>query len=173
MKKGDIGMAKCFSKKYGNKGWASTTCNPMSRCLSAPDATSLHHCLQNLRQYYTIFNWIQELDTKGCCQHWVRGFLRYMPSPFYSASVVLFQLHGGMVSHMQALATPSCTHYLDTYHWKHISFGCLFLRQWCRDVASGADRHLDIGLQVVEAHPLFPYFLEKRLAIPISPFFIY
>ena len=40
--------------------------------------------------------------------------------------------------------------------------------QWCRDVASGADRHLDIGLQVVEAHPLFPYFLEKRLAIPTS-----
>ena len=40
----------------------------------------------------------------------------------------------------------------------------------CRDVASGADRHLDIGLQVVEAHPLFPYFLEKRLAIPTSPF---
>ena len=22
MKKGDVGMAKCFSKKYGNKGWA-------------------------------------------------------------------------------------------------------------------------------------------------------
>ena len=29
------------------------------------------------------------------------------------------------------------------------------------DVASGAGRHLDIGLHVVEAHPLFPYFLEK------------
>ena len=42
-----------------------------------------------------------------------------------------------------------------------------------RDVASGADRHLDIGLQVVEAHPLFPYVLEKRLAIPTSPFFVY
>ena len=43
------------------------------------------------------------------------------------------------------------------------------------DVASGAYRHLDItvGLQVVEAHPLFPYFLEKPLAIPTSPFFIY
>ena len=41
------------------------------------------------------------------------------------------------------------------------------------NVASGADRHLDIGLQVVEGHPLFPYFLEKRLAIPTSPFFIY
>ena len=30
-----------------------------------------------------------------------------------------------------------------------------------------------MGLQVVEAHPLFPYFLEKRLAIPTPPFFIY
>ena len=48
MKKGDVGMAKRFSKKYGNKGWASNTCNPMSRCLSAPDATSLHH---NIREY--------------------------------------------------------------------------------------------------------------------------
>ena len=37
----------------------------------------------------------------------------------------------------------------------------MFLRQ-CRDVASGADRHLDIGLQVVEAHLLFPYFLPAR-----------
>ena len=37
-------------------------------------------------------------------------------------------------------------------------------------MASGADRHLDIGLQVVEGHLLFPYFLEKRLAIPTSPF---
>ena len=37
------------------------------------------------------------------------------------------------------------------------------------DVASD----LDTGLQIVEAHPLFPYFLEKRLAIPTSPFFIY
>ena len=47
MKKGDVGMAKRFSKKYGNKGWASTTWNPMSRCLSAPDATSLYHWLKN------------------------------------------------------------------------------------------------------------------------------
>ena len=33
-------------------------------------------------------------------------------------------------------------------------------------------RRLDIGLQVVEAHPLFPYFLEKHLATPTSPFSI-
>ena len=51
---------------------------------------------------------------------WETGFIRYMPSPYYLASVVLFQLHGGMVSHMQVLATPSSTvHktlYLDPYH---------------------------------------------------------
>ena len=56
-----------------------------------------------------------------------------MPSPFYQASVVLFQLHGGKVSHMQVLATPSSTvnnaEYLDPYHINHISFSCLFLRQ--------------------------------------------
>ena len=34
------------------------------------------------------------------------GVVRYMPSPFYTASVVLFQLHGCVVSHMQVLATP-------------------------------------------------------------------
>ena len=42
------------------------------------------------------------------------------------------------------------------------------------DVASGSDRHLDItfGLHLyLIAHPLFPYLLEKHLAIPISPFF--
>ena len=93
-----------------------------------------------------------------------------MPSPFCSASVVLFQLHGGMVSHMQALATPSSTLHstwiLTTKFW-------LLVLEACRDVASGADRHLDIGLRVVEAHPLFPYFLEKCLAITTSPFFIY
>ena len=40
------------------------------------------------------------------------------------------------------------------------------------DVASGADRHVVIGLQVVDALPLFPFFLEKRLAIPISFFYL-
>ena len=38
-------MAKHFSKKYGNKGRASNYLQSekvMSRCLSAPDATSLH-----------------------------------------------------------------------------------------------------------------------------------
>ena len=42
-------------------------------------------------------------------------------------------------------------------------------------VASGADRNLGItfGLELVESSSLFPYFLEKHLPIPTSPFFIY
>ena len=32
-----------------------------------------------------------------------------MPSPFYPSSVVLFLLHGGMVSHMEVLATQFST----------------------------------------------------------------
>ena len=42
------------------------------------------------------------------------------PYIFYPASVVLFQLHGGIVSHMQVLPTSSSTvhntKYLDPYH---------------------------------------------------------
>ena len=98
-----------------------TTSNPkvISRCLSAPDATSLHHCLQ---QYFTILSLIQALDTKRPVASLGKGnFLGvYMPFPFYPASVVHFQLQGGMVSHMQVLATPSSTvnnnKYLDPYH---------------------------------------------------------
>ena len=99
-----------------------------------------------------------------------------MPSSFYPGSVEFFQLHEGMVIHMYVLATPTSTvnntKILNPYHRNHITFGCLFLRQWCRDLASGADRNLDItfGLKV---HSLFLYFLEKHLAIPTSPFFIY
>ena len=68
-------MAKHFSKKYGNKGLASTTCNPMSRCLSAPDATSLHHCLKNHQQNCTLLCSIQALDTKRPVASLVKGGL--------------------------------------------------------------------------------------------------
>ena len=61
MKKGDVGMANRFSKKYGNKGLPFNYLR-IKRCLSAPDTTSLHHCLKNHFQYYTILNWIQALD---------------------------------------------------------------------------------------------------------------
>ena len=40
-KKGDVGMAKCFSKSTETRDELLTICNPMSRCLSVPDTTSL------------------------------------------------------------------------------------------------------------------------------------
>ena len=53
----------------------------------------------------------------ACNKPCERVFVRYMPSPFYPSSVVLFQLDGGIVSHMQILATQfSAVHntkYLD------------------------------------------------------------
>ena len=63
MEKGDVGMAKRFSKNYGNKDELSTTCNPkvmsrcLLRCLSEPDATSLHHCLKNKQLKSIWFLW--------------------------------------------------------------------------------------------------------------------
>ena len=39
-------MAKYFSKSTETRDELSTI-NLMSRCLSSPDATSLHHCLKN------------------------------------------------------------------------------------------------------------------------------
>ena len=34
----------------------------LSGCLSMPDATSLHHCLQNHHQYCIILSWIRALN---------------------------------------------------------------------------------------------------------------
>ena len=79
---------------------------------------------------------------------------------FLYSNCSAFPASWGIISHMLLLATPSLTmyntKYLDPYHWNHTSFSCLFLRQWCRDVASGADRHLDItfGLHLVESSSL-------------------
>ena len=54
--KGDVGMAKCCSKSTETRDELSTTCILNKRCLSVPDATSLHHCLQDHRQYFTILS---------------------------------------------------------------------------------------------------------------------
>ena len=89
------------------------------RYLSAPDATFLHLCLLNHRQYFTKLN-LSIGHHDAFSQPWERGFIRYMSSPFYPACILFFQLNGGMVSLMQALATTSSmvhnTEYLDTYH---------------------------------------------------------
>ena len=48
-------------------------------------------------------------------------------------------------------------------------------RHICRDVASDADRHLDItfGLQVVESSSCVSVPFREAFSIPTSPFFIY
>ena len=127
--KGDVGMTKCFS---GNKGWASTTCNPMSRYLSAPDAISLHHYIKNHHQYCTILCWIQALDTKRPVASLVKGGLLGI-CHLLSSCVVLFQRHGGMVCHMQVLATNL---YIILYTWILTSETILVLAacSWGSDV---------------------------------------
>ena len=147
------GMAKHFSKKYGNKGWA--------------------------------FNYLQsESHVKMPVIAWCyiptslppepSSIFYYLKLTLYPASVVLFQLHGGMVSHMQVLPTPSSTvhntKYLDPYHWSYISFRCLFLRHWCRDVALGADRHLDITFGL-ESSSLVCVLFREAFSHPYISFF--
>ena len=145
-------MAKRFSKKYRNKGWASTTC---ILCQDACQCLMLHPYITSLPPKPSSIFYYPKLNSnighyEAFSQSWVRVFVMYMPSPFYPSRVVLFQLHGGMVNHMQVLNTHfsivHITKYLDLYLWNHTSCSCLFLRQWCRDVASGADRHLDIWI---------------------------
>ena len=71
-------MAKCFSKKYGNKGRSFNHLQSekvMSRCLSAPEATSLQYCFQNHLQYITILSLIQALDTKRPVARLAKGDL--------------------------------------------------------------------------------------------------
>ena len=58
MKKGDVGMAKCFSKKYGNTGMSFQLPIIRKLCQDACQHLMLypyvHHYLQNHCQYFTI-----------------------------------------------------------------------------------------------------------------------
>ena len=72
-----------------------------------PDATSLHHCLQNHHQYCIILSSIRALNINKPVVNLAvkRGCKIYVISFLAIASVVLFKLHGCVVSHMQVLAT--------------------------------------------------------------------
>ena len=52
-------MVKCFSKKYGNKEELATTAilKLCQDALSAPDATSQHHCLKNKHLKLIWLHW--------------------------------------------------------------------------------------------------------------------
>ena len=137
----------------------------LSGCLSMPDATSLHHCLQNHHQYCSILSWIRALNINRLIVNLTEaGLYCYI----YIASVVLLKLHGCVVSHMEVLATTLLsvhnllnTHFAGPLQLKEFNFSYLFLRQWCRDVASGIDRHpdrieIDFRLQMQGNRKLIP-----------------
>ena len=116
-------MAKRFSE---TRDEFSTTCNPKSRlCQDACQHKLLHPYITASRTIVNIVLLKLNSDIgyyEACSQTCERGFVRYMPSPFYQASVVPIQLHGGMVSHMPVLATPS-----STVH--NTKYCCLLLRK--------------------------------------------
>ena len=77
------------------------------------------------------------------------------------------------------LKSPSprlATGFLVSNAWiqlKLVLYWWWFCRQWCRDVASGADRHLDItfGLQVVESSSLVSVLFREVFSHPYISFF--
>ena len=65
MKKGDVGMAKHFSKKYGNKGWAfdypvSAIWNQFLFCQDACQCLMLHPYITASRTIINIIlSWVE------------------------------------------------------------------------------------------------------------------
>ena len=145
--------------------WLPCICNLKSISvpsgyLSMPDATSLHHCFQNHHQYCIILSWIRALNINIPIVNLAEWGCKI-------ASVVLLKLHGCVVSHMPVLATTLLsvhninTHFAGPLQLKEFNFSNLFLRQWCRDVASGIDRHpdrteIDFRLQILGNWKLIP-----------------
>ena len=88
-----------------------------------------------------------------------------MPLSFYSASVVLFQLHGIVVRHKPVLAIPSSTvHILKT--WILITETILVLAacSWGRDVAL-------FGQQVDENSSLVSVLFREAFSYPYISYF--
>ena len=172
MKKGDVGMVNCFSKKYGNKGLAFNYLQSYSYA-KMPFSAWCYIPTSLPPEPSIIFLNSGIEHSEACIQPWERVFLRYMTSPFYPTSVVFSSFTGGMVSHKPH--PPQLWIILNmwiiTTETILVLVACSW-GKWCMDVAPGADRHLDItfGLQVAESSSL--YFLEKRVAIPTSTFFI-
>ena len=165
MKKRDVGMAKHFSIKYRNKGWAfdypvSVIWNKFLFCQDACQCLMLHPYITASRTIINIVLSGVELGHSTLSQPCKSGVVRYMYSPFYIASVVLLKLHGCVVSHMEVCIILN-TDYAGPLQLKEFNFSYLFLRQWCRDVASGIDRHhdrteIDFRLQIQGNRKLIP-----------------
>ena len=86
---------------------------------------------------------------------------------------------------MQVLATTLLsvhnllnTHFAGPLQLKEFNFSYLFLRQWCRDVASGIDRHPDrteiyfrLRYRVIESSSLVPVLFREVFSHPYISFF--
>ena len=111
----------------------------LSGCLSMPDATSLHH-----QQYCIILSWIRAFNIKSTlqkrgCKVYVISFL-YSKCSNFQAAWVCCQSYAS-ISHNPTKSVHNI--YAGPLQLKEFNFSYLFLRQWCRDVASGIDRHPD------------------------------
>ena len=147
-------MAKCFSKMYWNKGWPSTfnyqqsyVKMPVSTWCYIPTSLPPEHAaktsmVSEVRSVWLIltYDWPCPITLEKHYTWWILRRWHIPNKPLFT------RLATGLIVSNAWIQLKIVQH----LWW--------FLRQWCRDVASGAERHLDIGLQVVEAHPLFPYF---------------
>ena len=144
-----------------------------------PDATSLHHCLQNHHQYRIILSWIRSLNIDRPVVNLII-FLFYFPlnilhyEYIVSKCVVLLKLHGCVVSHMQVLATTllSLHNIKYSFCWilqlKAYNFSYSFLRQWCRDEHQALTGILteqkfisDCRYRVIESSSLVPVLFRE------------
>ena len=132
MKKRDVGMAKHFSKKYGNKGWAfdypvSAIWNKFLFCQDACQCLMLHPYITASRTII-ILSWIRAFNIKSTlqkrgCKVYVISFL-YSKCSTYKAAWVCGQSYGS-ISHNPT----KCA--LDPYSWKNLILATCF---WGSDV---------------------------------------
>ena len=125
MKKGDVGIVKCFSKEYRNKGRAFNYLQSESY-IKMPVSAWCYIPTSLPPEPFTILGEIQALNTN-------RPVKRWFVTPFYTAIVVLFQAFpaswGNNQSHANISLPSSTVHttkYLNPYHRSHIGFSCLF-----------------------------------------------
>ena len=123
----------------------------LSGCLSMPDATSLHHCLQNHHQYCIILSWIRALNINR---------------PIINLGCRVY-----VISFLYSFAGP--------LQLKEFNFSYLFLRQWCRDVQHQAltgiltEQKLisDCRYRVIESSSLVPVLFREEFSHPYISFF--
>ena len=159
-------MAKCFSKKYGNKGWAlnylqskSYVKMPVSTWCYIP--TSLPQEWAAKTNMVSVVR-IQLFSGVG------NTCLRLTMLPWSWKNTTLAGYNGDGLATGLLVSNSWIQLTIAQYWW-------WFWRQWCRDVVSGADRHLDItfGLQVVESSSLVSVLFREVFSHPYISFFIY